>query len=68
MSKNKLFGESFVRNNKNKCKIVIKGKEKKLVSFYDIERLEENEILEIKLNGIKNIKNMSYICFVDVCP
>ena len=49
---NKLFGERFVRNNKNNCKIVINGKEKELVSFYDIERLEENEILEIKLKGI----------------
>ena len=56
MSKNKLFGERFVRNNKNNCKIVLNGKEKELVSFYDIERLEENEILEIKLKGINNIK------------
>ena len=59
ISKNKLFGEKFVRNNKNNCKIIINGKEKELVSFYDIEKLEENEILEIKLNGIKNIKNIS---------
>ena len=28
MSKNKLFGEIFVRNNKNNCKIEINGKEK----------------------------------------
>ena len=61
MSKNKLFGERFVRNNKNNCKIVINGKEKELVSFYDIERLEENVILEIKLKGINKIKNMSYM-------
>ena len=59
MSKNKLFGEIFVRNNKNNCKIIINGKENELVSFYDIERLEENEILEIKLKGINKIKNMS---------
>ena len=61
MSKNKLFGERFVRNNKNNCKIVINGKEKELVSFYDIERLEQNEILEIKLKGINNVKDMSYM-------
>ena len=65
MSKNKLFGERFVKNNKNNCKIVINGKEKELVSFYDIERLEENGIVEIKLKGINNIKDMS-ICSVDV--
>ena len=45
MSKNKLFGEIFIKNNKNNCKIIINGKEKELVSFYDIERLEENGIL-----------------------
>ena len=27
ISKNKLFGEIFVRNNKNNCKIIINGKE-----------------------------------------
>ena len=59
MSKNKLFGEIFVRNNKNNCKIEINGNEKELFSFYDIEKLEENGILEIKLKGINNIKNMS---------
>ena len=59
ISKNKLFGEIFVRNNKNNCKIIINGKEKELVSFYDIEKLEENGMLEIKLKGINNIKNMS---------
>ena len=61
ISKNKLFGEIFVRNNKNNCKIIINGKEKELVSFYDIEKLEENETLEIKLKGINNIKNMSFM-------
>ena len=61
MSKNKLFGERFVKNNKKNCKIVINGKEKELVSFYDIDRLEENEILEIKLKGIYNIKDMSFM-------
>ena len=61
VSKNKLFGEIFVRNNKNNCKIIINGKENELVSFYDIEKLEENEILEIKLKGIYNIKDMSFM-------
>ena len=61
MSKNKLFGERFIKNNKNNCKIIINGKEKELVSFYDIERLEENGILEIKLKGINNIKDMSFM-------
>ena len=61
ISKNKLFGEIFIRNNKNNCKIIINGEEKELVSFYDIERLEENGILEIKLKGINNIKDMCFM-------
>ena len=59
MSKNKLFGQRFVKNNTNNCKIIINGKEKELVLFYDIEKLEENGMLEIKLKGINKIKNMS---------
>ena len=61
MSKNKLFGETFVRNNKDNCKILINGKVKELDSFYDIDKLEENGILEIKLKGIYNIKDMSFM-------
>ena len=58
-NKIRIFGNKFIHMNYNNCKIVINGKEKELVSFYDIERLEENEILEIKLKGINNIKDIS---------
>ena len=34
MSKNKLFGEIFIKNNKNNCKIVINGKEKDLFNIF----------------------------------
>ena len=63
MSKNKIFGEKFVENNKNKCKILISNKEYKLCSYVneEIEKLKENDSLEIKLKGINEITDMSYM-------
>ena len=58
-----LFGEKFVEKNKEICKILIEGKEKKLVSLYSNERLKENEKFEIKLKGIKDIIDMSYMFY-----
>ena len=62
-SKIKLFGDKFVENNKEECKIVINGEERKLESFYDVETLKENELFEIKLIGIRNIIDASYMFF-----
>ena len=60
VSKNKIFGEKFVENNKNKCKMIINGKEEELCSYYDIEKIE-NKVLEIKLKEINKINDMSYM-------
>ena len=59
----KLFGENFVENNKNECKITINGEERELCSFYESEILKENELFEIKLKGIKKIIDASYMFF-----
>ena len=51
----KLFGHIFVENNKDKCKIIYKGKEEKLCCYlseipsYDRAKAKYNEIIEIKL-------------------
>ena len=60
----KLFSEYFVENNSNICKTIIGGKERILSEYYNIEDLnpEENQ-LEIKLKGIKKIKNASWMFF-----
>ena len=60
ISKNKIFGEKFVENNKQKCKIIINGKEEELCSYYNIEKTENN-IFQIKLKGINNINDISYM-------
>ena len=55
----KLFGEEFVENNKNKCKIIINEKEYKLCSYLNEENEIKDDIFDIKLKGINNIKNAS---------
>ena len=58
-----LFGKKFVEKNKDICKILVEGKEKELISVYSNERLKENENFEIKLKGIKDIIDMSYMFY-----
>ena len=55
----KLFGEDFIKNNKNNCKIIIEKKEQDIIEFLNVNKSEE--LLKIKLKEIKTITNMSYI-------
>jgi DNA polymerase III epsilon subunit-like protein len=58
----KLFGNDFVKNNKNNCKLIIDGKEQELKEFYKFSLFgEKKSILEIKLKNITKITNMSNI-------
>ena len=61
ISNNKLFGENFVNNNKDICKIEISGKEYELSSYLEDEFDEHYKVLEIKLKGISKITDMSYM-------
>ena len=59
-----LFGENFVKENKNKCKIIINGKEYDIISMINFEEFEkyeinkEDETLKILLKNEK-IEDMS---------
>ena len=55
----RIFGKEFVENNKDNCKIIIKKKEYRLREYFGVENNED--ILEIKLAGINNITNLSYM-------
>ena len=55
-----IFGSEFVENNKNKCKMIIDNKEYEITEKFDIKNCTNNE-LKIKLKGIDNITNMSYM-------
>ena len=60
----KIFDEDFVKNNKNNCKIIYKEKEQELkekINFGLFEKI--NDKLEIKLKGIMNVTNMSYMFY-----
>ena len=54
----KLFGDIFVKNNKNICKMKIKGKEYQLQEYL-LNKFNNDDIIEITLTGINNIVDMS---------
>ena len=54
----KLFGESFVEKNKDKCKIIIDNKEKELITYYSCKDVKNN-ILKVRLKINSNITDMS---------
>ena len=62
ISREKLFGESFIKNNKNKCKMIINGKKEDICSYLPNyhEYLNKSK-LEIKLINIKNFSDVSYM-------
>ena len=62
-TKLKIFGDIFVKNNINKCKIVIDGKEYELCNYINIGnfKIDDNKIFKIQLIGIKSITDMSYM-------
>ena len=56
----RIFGDEFVKNNKDKSKIVINGSEFELSTHLNINKKQLNKnIFEIKLKDIKRITKMS---------
>ena len=53
-----LFGEDFVKNNKDNCYLLIEGKKENLCSKWKINKTDK-ELLIIKLIEIKTITDMS---------
>jgi len=60
-----IFGNKFVKNNKNNCKLEIGNKEYEITDKFNIKNYNNN-ILNIKLKGADNITNMSYMFYG--CP
>ena len=62
ISREKLFGEKFVKNNKNKCKMIINGQKKDICSYLpNYHKLLNKGILKIQLIGIENVSDISYM-------
>ena len=57
-----IFGNKFVENNKNKCKMIIDNKEYEITEKYNVQNYNNNN-LKIKLKGINNITDLSYMFF-----
>ena len=58
----KLFGAKFCENNKDICSISVNEKEYPLSEYYIIKKNDiKNNELEVKLNQIKPLNNMSYM-------
>ena len=61
-NKLRLFGEEFVKNNKDNCFIIIDGKTQELSEHINIsEKMRRSGYLEIQLNEIKTVTNMSHM-------
>ena len=56
-TKIKLFGEGFIKNNKDKCKYIYEDKEYELEEYFKLSNYNKDK-LEIKLKGINNITNI----------
>ena len=57
----KIFGTDFVKNNKNKCKLIHKSKIYKLMEYFEFNEFPPSDIFEIKLLGINDITDISYM-------
>ena len=56
-----VFGNRFVENNKDKCKIIINNKKYRLTNCLELntDKIDNNQEIMIKLTGINNITNAS---------
>ena len=59
-NKIRIFGDEFVKNNQDNCRIIINGINLELCKYID-KSLIEGDKLEIHLKEIKTITNMSHI-------
>ena len=59
-NKIKIFGDNFVKNNKNVCKLFINEEEYELCSYLDKKEIKSNgDTFKIILKGINNSKDLS---------
>ena len=62
MKETTIFGDEFVKHNKNNCRIIIDEKMYKLTSKFYTKNYNKKE-LTIKLKGIQNITDASYMFY-----
>ena len=58
----RIFGDEFVKNNKNNCSFIFNDEEYELNSYFDLKKNAiDNDILEIKLKEINDLTDISYM-------
>ena len=57
-----IFGSEFVKNNKNYCSMIIDNKVYELTTTFNVKNYANNK-LEIKLKGIDDVTDMSYLFY-----
>ena len=59
-----MFHNVFIKNNKDKCIIIINNKEYKLKEYlYIHDNYKVDDLIHIKLKGINNIIDASYMFY-----
>ena len=59
----RIFGDKFVENNKNNCKIIYKEETRDICTHLDLEDEKDADTFDIKLIGVNNITNFSYMFY-----
>ena len=67
-----ILGELFVKNNRDKLKLIHNNKIYDLKEDFEIGDLNKDIFLDIELKGLNNIDNLSYmfyscISLIDIC-
>ena len=57
----RILGDKFIENNKNKCRLIINGKEKECKAIISREDIDYENMFEIKIIGLSNVHDMSYM-------
>ena len=55
----RIFGETFVKNNKEQCKLLYNGEEKELKEYY--QEFDNKDLIKFKLKFNNNTINMSHM-------
>ena len=59
----KIFGNKFIQNNKSICKMIMDNKEYEITENFNAKNYN-NSKLKIKLKGINNVINLSYMFYI----
>jgi surface protein len=60
-NKIKIFGEAFIKNNSDKCKIVCNNKEYDLMEYFNVKKHKIDKVLKLELKVNSTLKDMSYM-------